>query len=488
MHPALEIAEIVELICNSIQPSDYEYPWRRQFWLLALAKTATTFTHSALNCLWERQSTLVNVLHCLPADLLSDTGGSFHLLRPVTQSDLERVLVHSARVRVLQLSPNAVTPAIFGLLEQIQPFLPQGFLFPNLQSIHFWGPTERERRLLGPHLRLFLPASVREIYIADICPNHVELSLILMFLRALDQVTYLTLPTLDPVTLEHLGSLATLKSLEIVEANARDLSLGIIRPAGFPSLTNLSFYQTPFELIAALIHGLSNSPVASFYLSSTDLPTESTTESTMKALCLTLSTHIAHSALVDVVIKIHHDDDTSDVRDIFDIHTISPLFCFGNIQTLDLEAPGGFKLDDAAVWDIARAFPELRQLTLESSTEMPCAPGVTLGGLPAFATHCPHLGSMHIAFNATAIPPAATPDISQATLSSLEVLNSPILSEPAPIARFLSGIFPGLVEVISDPDDVQAGFTAEDCETWDQVKDLLPLFADVHREERLRVA
>jgi hypothetical protein len=173
-------------------------------------------------------------------------------------------------------------------------------------------------------------------------------------------------------------------------------------------------------------------------------------------------------------------DDTSDMRHIFDIHAISPLFCFGRIQTLNLEAPGGFKLDDAAVWDIARAFPALQLLSLTSSTEIFCVPGVTLGGLRAFATHCPHLGSMRIAFNATVIPPASTaPDIFQTALSFLEVLNSPISPEPAHAARFLSGMFPSLVNVISNRYEVQPGFTAEDCETWSQVEALLPLFADV---------
>jgi hypothetical protein len=86
---------------------------------------------------------------------------------------------------------------------------------------------------------------------------------------------------------------------------------------------------------------------------------------------------------------------------------------------------------------------------------------------------------MRIAFNATVIPPTATPDIFQTTLSSLEVLNSPISSKPMRVARFLSGIFPSLVKVISDPYDVQPGFNAEDCKTWNRVETLLPLFADV---------
>jgi hypothetical protein len=77
MHPALRIAEIVGLICDSFDP-DYEPKT-----LLALARTATFFTHSVLNGLWESQATLINVLRCLPADLwdvergLLDDGSSF---------------------------------------------------------------------------------------------------------------------------------------------------------------------------------------------------------------------------------------------------------------------------------------------------------------------------------------------------------------------------------------------------------------------------
>jgi hypothetical protein len=42
---------------------------------LALAKTATIFTHSALNGLWERQTTLIHVLRCLPAAVWDDERG-----------------------------------------------------------------------------------------------------------------------------------------------------------------------------------------------------------------------------------------------------------------------------------------------------------------------------------------------------------------------------------------------------------------------------
>ncbi|KAJ7262400.1 hypothetical protein C8J57DRAFT_1071132, partial [Mycena rebaudengoi] len=98
----------------------------------------------------------------------------------------------------------------------------------------------------------------------------------------------------------------------------------------------------------------------------------------------------------------------------------------------------------------------------------------------SFATHCPQLGKMQIAFNAIVTPPAtdsATPDVFQTKLSYLDVLNSPI-SLPLNVARFLSGIFPNLVEHQD----------TEDCLNWGQVTELLPKFADVHQEERLRAA
>jgi hypothetical protein len=74
----------------------------------------------------------------------------------------------------------------------------------------------------------------------------------------------------------------------------------------------------------------------------------------MRALCLVLSTHIAHSTLLEVTIRVdcgrNHNHDP---HDVFDIHTISLLFCFGSIQHLHLKSPGGFRLDDAMVWDMA---------------------------------------------------------------------------------------------------------------------------------------
>ncbi|KAJ7267980.1 hypothetical protein C8J57DRAFT_1469342 [Mycena rebaudengoi] len=501
MHPALQVAEIVGLICNSVdRDDDPETLW-------ALARTATTFTHSALNGLWECQDTLFHVLSCLPADLWNvDDDSASELLRPVKQIDLERLLVHSARVKVLELTVEEVTPGISDLLDQIQPFLPRGFLFPNLRSITF--ETPEGKGLLGPHLSLFIPNTVTQICMnleeinnssllpllpplnssftsvmlcMDRSPTHIERSLISTFVRALGRLTHLGVPTLDPAALKHVASLTTLKSFEIGCAGTDDLSTGLLQPTGFCALTNLSFYSTPFQFIADLIHGLSNSPVTSLYLNRCNLPTENT----MRALCFALSSHLAHSTLSDLRMK--NQNQPLDMGHGFGGHTISPLFCFSSMQTLELCAPGGFQLEDVTIWDLARAFPGLRRLSLTTSNGVYCAPGMTLDGLRAFVIHCPQLTHMRIAFNATVIPPAidsATPNTFHMKLTGLDVLTSRI-SLPSDVARFLSGIFPVLVTLIHYHAQTQGGFTAQDCKNWDRVRDLLPKLADAHRKEQL---
>ncbi|KAJ7263804.1 hypothetical protein C8J57DRAFT_1626190 [Mycena rebaudengoi] len=491
MHPALQIAEIVELICiESVDPDDD----RDLNTLYALARTASTFTHSALNGLWKFQTTLINILKCLPADLwdvergLLHEGSSFHLLCPVKQTDLERLLFHSARVKSLDFAEQAVTPGISGLLDQIQPFLPQGFLFPKLRSL-FLEPGE-ERGLFGSHMSLFIPGTLTELYIdlednwsrllpllpplkssfmtlsMDILkvPNHIECSLISTFVRTLDQVTDLEVPTLDPTVLKHVASLATLKSLKIGCAGAGNLSTGLLQPTGFCALTNLLQLRASISAAAtcppnipcelSVSRSLRASPTARFQTFGCDIMT----------------------------FKRHRPDNRG-----FYVHTISLLFCFRGMQILELCAPGGFQLEDVTVWDLAQAFPELRRLLLTTSDGVHYAPRVTLDGLRAFAIHCPQLTAMHIAFNATVILPAIdfTPSNAfHAKLTELDVLDSRI-SSPHRVTVFLTTIFPILVTLVHYHKPMQEGFTAEDCKKWDQVGDLLSRLADARWKEQL---
>jgi hypothetical protein len=87
MHRALEILEIIEMICGHLpQPSanpylrldEHDLPMARS--LAALARTSKNFQNPALDALWRVQHTLLNLLKCMPSDLWNIP------LNPVLQS------------------------------------------------------------------------------------------------------------------------------------------------------------------------------------------------------------------------------------------------------------------------------------------------------------------------------------------------------------------------------------------------------------------
>ncbi|KAF7349866.1 hypothetical protein MVEN_01287100 [Mycena venus] len=105
MHSALFIPEIIRRICFLLGP--YSPSWRPQREkrdLANLARTSTVFLDAALDVLWECQDGLVNILRCMPVDLLDGPirRGSLDTLnvtRPITAADWERPLFYLSRVR-----------------------------------------------------------------------------------------------------------------------------------------------------------------------------------------------------------------------------------------------------------------------------------------------------------------------------------------------------------------------------------------------------
>ncbi|KAJ7100558.1 hypothetical protein C8R43DRAFT_846606, partial [Mycena crocata] len=127
-------------------------------------------------------------------------------------------------------------------------------------------------------------------------------------------------------------------------------------------------------------------------------------------------------------------------------HALSQLFCFVNLTNVILKPPVGFDIDDATAWDMARAWPRLDSLVLETATDFSHPPSMSLAGLRAFAKHCPKLTSLTIAVDASSVPAfddSPETRISQLGLRILDVSTSPI-SDPPAIARFMSALFPAL--------------------------------------------
>jgi hypothetical protein len=64
MHRALEILEIVEMICE--QAAIMKGDWSG---VATLARTCAFFLNPALNAIWRHQETISNLLKCFPDDL-----------------------------------------------------------------------------------------------------------------------------------------------------------------------------------------------------------------------------------------------------------------------------------------------------------------------------------------------------------------------------------------------------------------------------------
>ncbi|KAJ7174786.1 hypothetical protein C8R46DRAFT_1252861 [Mycena filopes] len=136
----------------------------------------------------------------------------------------------------------------------------------------------------------------------------------------------------------------------------------------------------------------------------------------------------------------------SQIRYSVDKATLEPLLNFPNLVVLWLCHPGGFDLDDTMVEKMASAWPRMEILQLSPDRSCRLVPRITIEGIYAFATHCPHLEHLAIAFDATVtldlqINGAAR--VTQRRLLTLVVEHLPI-EEPLRVAKFLRTLFPRL--------------------------------------------
>ncbi|KAJ6587587.1 hypothetical protein DFH09DRAFT_909630 [Mycena vulgaris] len=144
MHHALSILEIVEFICQQTSDSGRH--------LSVLARTSTIFQNPALNVLWAEQSTILNLLRCMPDDLWDISRTDYNpyithirLRRVITSTDWERPLLYSHRVRTFYMR-RTCSPESSDAFEALRLSLAGQYLFPSLQSFHWFPPLE-----LFPH-------------------------------------------------------------------------------------------------------------------------------------------------------------------------------------------------------------------------------------------------------------------------------------------------------------------------------------------------
>lgn len=206
-----------------------------------------------------------------------------------------------------------------------------------------------------------------------------------------------------------------------------------------------------------------------------------------KVLLELLPSQLSHESLKCISLHTaapHQDDDP-----ITNPFSLKPLFSFKNLLMLELcvtVLPG---LDNDELRKLAVAWPRLRVLILHQKAGLYRPPQVDLTGLVLLLEHCPELHQLTLSVNAifdTKAPPVPPiSSISNKLITSINFSNSPI-TKTAEVAAFLSAIVPNLRETPSWTGEVTcpAEKTQRYRQRWDDVAELVHVFAEVRKQER----
>ncbi|KAJ7190365.1 hypothetical protein GGX14DRAFT_605922 [Mycena pura] len=473
MHRCLQVPELVGLVCSHLaievlpQLESVRCGARD---LAVLARTSTVFSSHALRLVWKSVA-LINLLRCLPSDYfrLTTTGAGYmkkytmEPLRPLRASDWERVLVYAQHVKHLIADPDFAD--LSHIFPSVSHRLPKNML-PNLQGLH-WMHLEHDFQFIDcflapqlttigiPHtshaaLRLLSNLALR-------CP---QLKVLTLFPRGASDLRPLTVPAVsqcvrslhsietliadivDQPALEHLSRLSSVRYLRLGEVLPTLPALPR-HAAPFPSLQNL-YFSSLIESPTWFLEWCNKLPLVKFTAECAAFSTPDEVHRLFSAA----SAGISHLPLTEFEFSDDYSSfDSSDSANyLIRPQSLRSLFCFVNLKSVSVLSAVGIDLDDTTVTDMARSWPHIEHLELQSYYGN-TSPRATLQCLEAFPKYCPHLTKLCIAFDATVIPTSQA-NLSLQCLQVLDVEASPI-STILPVAQVLTRIFPTLRAILT---------------------------------------
>ncbi|KAJ7144146.1 hypothetical protein C8R44DRAFT_865126 [Mycena epipterygia] len=462
MHRALQIPELVDMICSQISP---EEPGNSSdsgsSELATLARTSKIFQDDALNGLWRRQYTFAYILRCMPEDLWNRPVRAGHvddlnITRPIAPADWERPLFYLNRVKSLDLSRAEDLPSE-RLFETLSLCLPAEHLFPNLKTLS-WTYVDAPlfpyiRILLGPkittieinltttmsHLSLIPTLALRCPHLTDVqvsyeygpIPFYGQIRRsVSLFVRGLKRIRRLRVNDLDQPALEHLAALPTLTSLALENMQGSTRVFPKQRdPCRFAGLENLVIWPTTAEVAIFWIESVSHSSLADLCIMMTSPPTTQALSAIYIAVAESIPCANLRQLEIEVPVPANIALFNNSPNQYIIEKGLQRLFRLYNLENVSLQSPGGFDLDDALVLEMARA-------------------RVTLAALRSFAYHCPKLVSLGIELDAGTVPAPheGGEQNVQTELTLLTVGFSPI-SNPSAVASFIFDIFPEVFDL-----------------------------------------
>ncbi|KAJ6472336.1 hypothetical protein C8R47DRAFT_1295781 [Mycena vitilis] len=494
MHRCLGIQEVVRLILTHLTPPFLSSEESRT--LAALATTCTMFHEPALDILWRRQDTPINLLNCMPADLFdvrttqqSHAGisrGIIRFRRPIMAADWDRPRHYMCRVKVLTLT-SAPRFSLGEVYPTLLMCLPAGWLFPSLLELPIHcGVTAHQFSFLS--------------MLSGQCPALEDVSIIVgpwklppafqtsvsAFVLGLQTLKSLRIQGVDMPALAHIARLPNLRSLDLTTLPGGISASWASEIPVFQELQTLDLHHVTARSATAFLGVCLDAPLTSVYVSFASSPSYGD----MKIFMTTLAAcrHL-HSSLTSAIFDTDHV--IADEAVAINIDSLRALFCLRNLTCLQIELLCAWELDDGAISQMARAWPRLENLQVDNAESHPVSLP-SLQCLPALAQHCPHLTSLKLTLDATAIPSqdSTVPRrVSQEVLTTLDVGRSPIYSSLS-VARFISTIFPNIVYLHTsreheDNDDEEEAEAIGFHRQWKEVQCQIPVLVAVREEGQL---
>ncbi|KAJ7183785.1 hypothetical protein C8R46DRAFT_984989 [Mycena filopes] len=522
MHYCLKIPEIVDSVCDYLDP-EIGAQWSPVGGLRDLAmlsRTCRLFEGPAQDHLWRKTALGTFLLACMPSDLwflqppiASWTPPEMRLLRPICDSDWDRIRFHAPRVR--HLSSASTKASVLGILPALNVSLPQP-LFTNLRNL-MWDFVDPHG---FPYIRLFITPTLESLSfelnshsaasllptLATQCPKLTKLSVtsapeyespgISDLVVALRTLSKIVVPSLNWVALEHLSRRQPLKSLHLDSLPTGPMAPALPAMARFPALHTLHLGCPGILPTTAFLNLCLAIPLAAFSVFFYDL----VTAAEMHDLFVALSAGVVHDSLEELFIR-NDCIDYVDVAPESATHLIPHrdlrlLQSFTNLTSLSIASSIGFMLDDAALDELLAAWPHLTSFSLRACFPTH-QPSTTLAGLRSFARHCPRLTDLLIALDARIVPALDLRDSSHALvrqqqLVQLHVVHSPVTAPALAVARFISALFPNLKtvptvrEYVDNDEDDEDDATVRDAIRshlrWKEVEAFLPEIAAIREE------
>ncbi|KAJ6544241.1 hypothetical protein B0H19DRAFT_1267532 [Mycena capillaripes] len=510
---ALQINEIVRMICEEADTGT----WRSHFkTLVSLARTSKIFNDPALDVIWHEQQSLMPLVKCMPESLWEERGVKgvgagvvIHLRRPITSTDIPRLLFYSVRVRTLKMDYSTYGTIDSEFLRALDLSLPtQGFM-PRL--CHFsWSPNKKGplsfmHHLLGPQIReidldlgnctggLSILPSIKSLcplisdFTFDVKVDPLSVRLISDAVCGWQYLTDLSIPNLDKAGFIHVAGLTSLTSLSL--CYAKDTAFlhppEFLSGTTFPVLKYLFIRCETSRFCAGVLQVISSRTFENL----TIRPMVCWTTSAWQKLHTTLRDCLNHATFNSIdVEETGEDNRPADTESyVLSADALRPLLAFTNMNSVMYQVYPCLDVDDDFLEEMALAWPQIGTLQFGTEVSISQRPRATLKCLITFAGHCSQLSTLGIRMDASQVPEfkqVPRNRLGHKWLDRLDVGTSTISSsKEALVAAFISNLFPELEYLFSfDATPLPEPLNLYSS-SWNRVSEMVPVFCSVRSQE-----